>query len=219
MQRHLIALVAGLALSLPLFAGTGPDIDKVNGSIHLKDGQVGGDLSTVNGSIDIDDHARAGEAQTVNGAIELGADTEVKSLETVNGEVHVGPRGRVLQTLETVNGAISLDAGAEVLGHLSNVNGRIRLQGAHAAAGIETVAGDIEVGADSRVEGGILVERQSGFHFGASRPPRIVIGPRAVVEGRLVFKREVELFVSDSAKIGAVEGAKAVSFSGAQPQS
>ena len=54
---------------------------------------------------------------------------------------------------------------------------------------------------------------------GAELVSPVTIGPRAVVEGRLVFKREVELFVSDSAKIGAVEGAKAVSFSGAQPQS
>lgn len=217
MQRHLIALVAGLALSLPLFAGTGPDIDKVNGSIHLDNGQVAGDLSTVNGGIDIAEHARTGGASTVNGSIDVAGDAEATSLETVNGAVRLGERSRVAKTVETVNGAITLEAGSEVLGHVSNVNGHIRLGSAHVAGGIETVSGDIEIGADARVEGGLLVERRTGFHYGSSRPPRIVIGPHAVVQGTLVFKREVQLFVSDSATIGAVEGATPVRFSGAQP--
>jgi hypothetical protein len=38
-----------------------------------------------------------------------------------------------------------------------------------------------------------------------------------VVEGKLRFEHEVELLVSDRAKIGAVEGAKAVTFSGNEP--
>ena len=34
--------------------------------------------------------------------------------------------------------------------------------------------------------------------------PRIVIGPDAVVDGALVFERDVVLFVHDTARIGAV---------------
>jgi hypothetical protein len=52
---------------------------------------------------------------------------------------------------------------------------------------------------------------------GTSRKPRIVIGPHATVQGTLSFKRDVELYVSDSATIGKVEGATATKFSGEHP--
>ena len=84
--------------------------------------------------------------------------------------------------------------------------------------GIETVSGDIDIGANSHVEGGILVDADhSWFHFGSSRDPRIVIGPHAVVQGALTFKREVTLYVSDSATVGKIDGAKAIRFSGDKP--
>ena len=77
---------------------------------------------------------------------------------------------------------------------------------------------DIEVGADSRVDHGILVEKSnSWFNFGSNQPPRVVIGPRAVVQGTLVFEREVELYVSDTARIGEVKGATPIKFSGENP--
>ncbi len=55
-----------------------------------------------------------------------------------------------------------------------------------------------------------------GFDF-HERIPRVVIGPGATVEGTLKFEREVELFVSDSATIGRVEGAKPIRFAGESP--
>ncbi len=98
-------------------------------------------------------------------------------------------------------------------GKVSNVNGGIALDAAHVGGGIETTSGDIDVGANSRVEGGILVNQDnSWFHFGVSRDPRIVIGPHAVVKGDLVFKRTVQLYVSDSATVGKIDGAKAIPF-------
>jgi len=100
---------------------------------------------------------------------------------------------------------------------VSNVNGAIRLEGAHVGGGIETVSGDIEVGAGSRVEGGIRVEKPNGWFNPSSKPPRIVIGPDAVVEGTLDFRREVELHVSDRATVGTIEGATAKRFSGPTP--
>ena len=45
----------------------------------------------------------------------------------------------------------------------------------------------------------------------------VVIGPHAVVQGTLEFRREVELKVSDSAQIGPVKGATVEKFSGATP--
>jgi hypothetical protein len=56
----------------------------------------------------------------------------------------------------------------------------------------------------------------SWFHM-SSHKPRIVIGPHATVAGTLEFKREVDLYVSDSATIGKVEGASPQKFSGEQP--
>ena len=107
--------------------------------------------------------------------------------------------------------------GAEVAGKASNVNGRISLDGAHVGGGIETVSGDIEIGANSRVEGGLLVEKPHGWSWGKSKNPRIVIGPHAVVDGTLDFRREVDLYVSDSAHVGTINGATANKFSGDHP--
>jgi hypothetical protein len=210
-----------LLLTLNVAAATGNDeldIDKVNGSIHVPDNATAGKLSTVNGGIRIGAGAHAKSAETVNGGIDVGSNASVDSLETVNGGLRIGENVKVTKTAETVNGSITLDAGADITGKLSNVNGGIHLENAHVGGGIETVSGDIDVGANSRVEGGVLVEADhSWFRFGSGRLPRIVIGPHATVQGKLTFKRDVELYVSDSATIGNVEGAKPVKFSGDKP--
>jgi len=69
------------------------------------------------------------------------------------------------------------------------------------------------------VRGGILVEKPSTgwWNSGKSRKPRIVVGPGSVVEGALVFEREVELFVHASAKVGAVTGATAQAYTDKLP--
>ena len=218
MLRYALTLL--LVLGTAAFAAGNDelDIDKVNGSIHVPDNATAGKLSTVNGGIRIGAGAHAKSAETVNGGIDVGGNATVDSLETVNGGLRVSAKVKVAKTVETVNGSITLDDGVDVAGKLSNVNGSIRLDNAHVGGGIETVSGDIEVGANSRVEGGILVEADhSWFRVGSSRLPRIVIGPHASVQGTLTFKRDVELYVSDSATIGAVQGAKPVKFSGDTP--
>lgn len=193
----------------------------VNGSIRVPAGQHSGSLGTVNGSIHIDDGATVGSAQTVNGAIDLGKHATADSLTTVNGRVELGAGARVSHEITTVNGAMDLESGADVGGALKNVNGRITLTAAHVAGGLRTVAGDIDVSGESRIEGGIVVqEPNSGwFSWSSSRPrkPRIVIGPGAVVQGNLRFEREVELYVSDRANVGPISGATAIRFSGERP--
>ncbi|HJU39607.1 MAG TPA: hypothetical protein VJ724_08540 [Tahibacter sp.] len=217
MHIRTLAFALAALFAATASAATGPDIDKVNGAIRLDNGQLAGDLQTVNGSIHLADNAKADEVSTVNGSIELGASTEAASLETVNGEITVGDRAQVRQGVEAVNGAITIERGATIGGGISNVNGRIGIESAHVGGGLSTVQGDIEIGAGSRVDGGILVERPSGISWGRNRNPRIVIGPEATVVGKLVFKRDVDLYVSTSAKIGAVEGATAKPFDGATP--
>jgi hypothetical protein len=190
----------------------------VNGSISVRAGQPAQDVETVNGSIRIDDDAAVNSGETVNGSITVGQRATARSLETVNGSITLDDGVKVAKDVETVNGKLILDKGADVGGKLGNVNGEIRLTEAHVGGGIHTTSGDIEIGANSKVEGGIKVEREGmGFHFGKNSVPRVVIGPGAVVDGNLTFERKVNLYVSDTAKIGPVTGAEAVKFSGATP--
>ncbi|MEO7064372.1 MAG: hypothetical protein ABI082_11460 [Dokdonella sp.] len=218
MHRTLTLSALCLLLCLPgsVFA-RGIDVDKVNGSIRIESGQQAGNLSTVNGSIRIADGASAAKVSTVNGGIDLGEHANVDSLDTVNGSLRLGAGAKVATTISAVNGSVTLGKGADVSGHVSNVNGRYTLDAAHIGGGIETVGGDIEIGADSRVEGGIVVNKPHGWSWNQPRKPRIVIGPRAVVIGTLEFRRDVDLLVSDSAKVGTVVGATAQKFSGDQP--
>jgi DUF4097 and DUF4098 domain-containing protein YvlB len=218
MKRAIPVLAAALSLVFASAAfARGIDVDKVNGSIHIENGQQAGALSTVNGSIRVDSGGSAEKASTVNGGIELGDNVTVDSVETVNGGIELGQGARVARTIEAVNGHIQLAHGADVAGKASNVNGRITLDGAHVGGGIETISGDVEIGANSRVEGGLLVERPHGFSWGKNKNPRIVIGPHAVVDGTLEFRRDVDLYVSDTAKVGTITGATANKFSGDHP--
>ena len=155
-----------------------------------------GDIDKVNGSITIDPAQHAGDLDTVNGSIRIGANATAGDASTVNGSIQIGD-GAHTGALETVNGAIGL-VGTELGG------------------GIDTVNGDITVGIGSHVKGGIKVEKPNnnwfGIHMGKPRPPRIVIGPNAVVDGPLVFEREVKLYVHSTAKTGTITGATAVRF-------
>lgn len=213
MKSHLLAAALSVA-SVAAFAAP-PSIDKVNGSVRAEAGKEYDSLETVNGSIRVEAGAVARSAETVNGSVALAEGARVGSVETVNGAVSLAAQAEVEDGIEVVNGGITLAEGALVRGGIEGVNGAIALTAAEVQGGIETVNGDITIGADSRVSGGILVEKPRGnswFGWGddsGKKKPRIEIGPRAVVEGDLVFKREVELFVHDTAKVGRIEGATA----------
>lgn len=204
-----------LCVALPVAASN--DISKINGSISVASGESAGELDTINGSIRIGNGATVIEAETVNGAVTLGSDVTIEAIETVNGAIEVGERSRVAKDIEAVNGRVILSEGVQVMGNVENVNGEIRLNRAHVAGSIKTTSGNIDIGADSRVDRGILVEKPRGWFNLSGRPPRIVIGPRAIVNGTLDFEREVELYVSDSATIGTVKGATVNKFSGDRP--
>lgn len=189
----------------------------VNGSVHVPAGLHSGTVSTVNGSIHIDDNATVAGASTVNGSIHMGAHATADSLSTVNGGITLGDGARVAQSVTTVNGGMKLQSGAEVGGGVRNVNGSIVLTAAHVGGGLRTVDGDIDVVGGSHVEGGILVEKGSGWFHLNPRTPRILIGPGAVVQGDLRFERQVQLYVSDKATVGPITGATPIRFSGDKP--
>jgi hypothetical protein len=144
------------------------------------------------------------------------------SIETLTRDICLAPKSRA-ESLESMSGAITLRRDAEVTGNVETNSGAVRVEGAHVGGRIETTSGDIYIGPDSRIDGGIVVQRRGligvglgdfrlGIPVGRSTPPRVVIGARATVAGVLRFKREVELLVSESATIGTVEGATPVSL-------
>jgi cytoskeletal protein CcmA (bactofilin family) len=187
--------------------------------VHIDPGEHAGDATTVNGSVEIGANAVAKHVESVNGGITLREHATADSTQTVNGSTRLEQGARVARNVELVNGGISLAKGADVSGHLSNVNGSIALEAAHVGGGIETTTGDIDIGANSRVEGGILVNKsnEGWVSFSSPKIPRVVIGPGAVVKGTLRFEREVKLYVSDHATIGAVQGATVNKFTGEKP--
>ena len=208
------ALFLALALSASA-AFAQQDISKVNGSVTAEAGQAYGDLETVNGSIRIGAGATVDDASTVNGSITVGEKATTSSLETVNGSIRLERDVTVNGSVETVNGAIFIDRGGKVKKGVETVNGSIGLVGTHVGDDVETVRGSITVGVDSHVAGGLRVEKSTGFfNTDSKKPPRIIIGPNAVVEGPLVFERPVVLYVHRTAKIGPVTGATAQSFDG-----
>ena len=217
----LFALSTAAAAHDPTGNGHGQDIDKVNSSITAEAGQTYGDLSTVNGGIRIEAGAHVEEAETVNGSIRADDAIQSRSLSTVNGSIHVGERAQIDGKIETVNGGIYVDRGGKVSRGIETVNGAIGMIDTDLGGGIETVNGDITVGTGSHVKGGIHVEKPNhgwgGLRMGKKKIPKIVIGPNAVVEGPLVFEREVKLYVHASARIGRVTGATAQRFDGATP--
>jgi len=194
----------------------GESIDKVNGSITAEANHNYGDLETVNGSIKIESSARTGDAETVNGSINAADNVSVGGLSTVNGSIRVGTQARIAKDIDTVNGSIFVDNGGDIGGDVGTVNGAIGLVDTDLAGGIETVNGDITVGIGSHVKGGIHVEKPHGWSMNKRKPPRIIIGPNAQVDGAMVFERPVVLYVHSTAKVGSIRGAQAIAYSTAR---
>ena len=224
MNRFLICTVlaaaSAAAFASPQAHEIRRDIDKVNGAITAEAGRAYGDLGTVNGGIQLDRGASAADVETVNGGITAGDAVTAGEVSTVNGGIRFGRDARISGSLETVNGGIFIDRGSRVGRDVSTVNGAIGLVGTTVEGRIDTVNGDVTVGADSRVALGIRIEKPKGnfgLNFGKHKIPRVVIGPNAVVEGPMVFEREVKLYVNASARIGSVSGATAVRYDGATP--
>ena len=215
----LLALSLALALAGPTAFATDRDIDKVNGSITVDAGERYGNLDTVNGSINIGAGARVADAETVNGSIRVAENVQAGDLSTVNGSIRVASNATLDDGIATVNGSIFVDRGGSIRGDVTTVNGAIGLVDTNVGGGIETVDGDVTVGAGSHVKGGLHYAKPSRqwLSFGKRTPPRVVIGPNARVDGSLVFEREVVLYVHGTARVGPVTGAKAVRYDGATP--
>ena len=166
--------------------------------------------------------------ETFTRDISLSEGDAVRSVESMTGGITVRQGARVAGNVETEIGNLLVEPGAEVGGRLQNESGTITVDGARILRGVVTTYGDIYIGPDSFVKGGIVVNKRNvaGLSFGPLKlgvpvgnktPPTVVIAPGATVEGKLRFKREVRLFVGEGATIGPIEGAEPVFFPGATP--
>ena len=148
-------------------------------------------------------------------------------LSKVNGSL-VAEAGRTYGDIDTVNGSITVEAKA-VARNVETVNGSIKLLSLNVGGGVETVNGNITVDDGSVVGGNVTVKKPSnwGMSWGKPKVPRIVLGPNSTVKGNLVFEREVELYVHNTAKYGKIiyleaeagkaETLKPVVFTGKEP--
>lgn len=194
------------------------DISLVNGRIEIgAECQVNGEISNVNGRIQVGKSSRALDISNVNGRISLGDDVSVDGdISSVNGRIELGQGSRVSGELESVNGRISASDGVVIEGQVSSVNGRIEMNGARAAS-LVTNNSSIVLDEGTVIEGALTMRKSQGISFSAGSPPKVVIGADVKVEGPLTFEREVELFVHETAVVGEITGAEAVSYSGERP--
>lgn len=187
----------------------------VNGDIHVgADAVVTGSLRGVNGSIDIKSGAHVEHAQTVNGTITLGDRVKASSLATVNGSVILGSAAGIEGGLVSVNGAIKVGPKSTISESVTTVNGRISLTDASVGGDVVNTSGGMDL-RGSHVSGDITIKKPSDDSDG--HVPRIVIGAGSVIEGKIDCEREVKLYISRQAKVGAISGAKPFYFDGVEP--
>ncbi len=242
-MKSRILLAATLVLSGALFAGSLDAMANVNKSIRVGDGEqtgplssvngsitvgnsvvVDGDVATTNGSIRIGDNVQFQAAETTNGKIRVGSGAITDSLETVNGEISVGENASIQRGVETVNGGIQLSRGSTVGDDVGTVNGSLTVEGTEVGGDLSTVMGSVAVTEGSVVRGDVVIRKSKSWGFnwgGENRKPKVVIGPNSQVLGSIVAEQEIELYISDSATVGAVTGKasldEAVRFSGDRP--
>jgi len=216
---------ASVNKSIKINAGSESDgATTVNGSISVGEGAVvSGTLRTVNGKIQVKDDATIEDAETVNGSLIIGDSVSAGDLTTVNGSVSLGEDTSISGGAEAVNGRIILEQGSKVQRDVSNVNGDMEFSGSEVSGNVTTVNGDIDLSDGAVVKGDVIVEKPSSWGWGnnSSKMPKVVVGPGSVVDGTIRLEREVELYLSETAKIGGVTGvmsmSDAVRFSGDRP--
>jgi hypothetical protein len=227
MQASRSILWLALLVATPALAQQ--DVSKIGGDVQTEAGQRYGDLATVSGDIHVARKVEAKSVHSVSGDITIEAGASVGDVAVTSGEIVVGDNASTgaLKTvsgnlalahdvvvdggLSSVSGEIFVDRGGKVGGGVTAVSGNIGLVGTEVDGGIAFVSSDVTVGAGSHVKGGIHLKKPTFSKL--PRPPRVVIGPNAVVDGPLDFELPVTLYVHTSAKTGAISGATPIAFS------
>ncbi|PZO62076.1 MAG: hypothetical protein DI635_13010 [Pseudoxanthomonas suwonensis] len=190
----------------------------VSGDVRLADGAVAGNATTVSGDVDGGQGVQLKDVETVSGDVELGHQARTGAITTVSGDVRVGTDSH-LAAVQTVSGDVFVDRRGQVARGIDTVSGAVGLVGSRVGGDVVTVTGNVTVGVGSHVRGGMRVRKPNQTSGGSMIniglkpvPPRIVIGPQAVVDGALVFEHPVKLYVHRTARTGAIHGATAIAF-------
>jgi len=230
---HVSRSILWLALAVALPASAQQSLSKVSGDVQTEAGQQYGSLATVSGDIHVAGKVQAKSVHTVSGDITVDADATVGNVATTSGELKVADNGRtgalkgvsgnvtlghkvvVDGDVTSVSGNIFADRGSRITGNLTSVSGAIGLVQTELGGSIKFVSGDVTVGVGSHVMGGVYLDKPQ--YSKQDHPPRIVIGPNAVVDGPLDFELPVQLYVHSTAKTGTITGATPIAFSTPTP--
>ena len=171
------------------------------------------DYDTVNGSITVGDDAHVdnldaivGKVETVNGSIKFEDGVTADHTETVNGSITLGDKCLIKGHAETVNGSINAGRGCSVDGNMETVNGKISADATLIEGSVKTVNGNIKLDNGTVVNGDVFIDKSSGWFNTNKKVPEVYIGDDVVVNGDLIFKKKVKLYVADSAKVGEIVG-------------
>ena len=199
------------------------DFETVNGNVTVEDGvqlDSTSEVSSVNGSVRVGSTAQVGDVETVNGSVKLGDYTRAENVSTVNGSIRLGKNVAVAGNVESVNGSLTAKSASTISGNMENVNGRITVEGAQVSGSVTNYNGGMLITDGAVIGGDIRVKkpRRNGWSRDSRKKPKIVIGPNVRVSGEMVFEQEVNLYIHDSASVGSITGAEAISFSGDRPE-
>ncbi|MEO1582556.1 MAG: hypothetical protein AAFR91_11985 [Pseudomonadota bacterium] len=203
---------ASVNKSIKIEAGATSDgASTVNGKVSVGDGAIiTGDVESVNGTVRIGSGVQAEAVDSVNGRVSVGDDSIVASVQTVNGRNEIGERVRIAGDVSTVNGQVSIEQGSTVGGDVDTVNGKIQLTGVVVSGDIGNTNGGVYLDEGTRVSGSVVVRKTKSYGWSWGKKERskpiVVIGRNVVVEGPLIFEREVELYVHETAQIAEVQG-------------
>ena len=164
------------------------------------------DYDTVNGSIKVGENAIVGKVETVNGSIKFQDGVTAEHAETVNGSIILGSKCLIKGHAETVNGSIDAGRGCSVDGNMETVNGKISADAALIEGSVKTVNGNIKLDNGTVVNGDVFIDKSSGWFNTNKKVPEVHIGDDVVVNGDLIFKKKVKLYVADSAQVGEIVG-------------
>ena len=234
------SLCLALLACLPLAAAAGEgSISKVNGSVRVEAGQSAGDVSTVNGSVTIEEGATAEDVETVNGSINIERNATVaerrerqrrrlaglglQGVEHGDRERHTAARGACTGQRRRL-GRQRLRAAGEGRGHPRRALERQRQDDdrwPHTSAAASRRSTATSTSAATRASKAASWSRSrtstGSIATAACRASSSARAPWS--KAACASSTRSQLLVSDRAKIGAVEGAKAVTFSGDEPSS
>jgi predicted acyltransferase (DUF342 family) len=190
-------------------------LSSVSGDVHVAGNVQAKGVHTVSGDISIDAGATVGDVANTSGNITVADNAKLAEVKSVSGNIKLGRNAQVGGGIASVSGDIFTDRGSHITGDIASVSGSIGLVQTELEGDITFATSDLTVGVGSHVKGRIHLKKPNFSHL--DHPPRIVIGPNAVVDGPLDFELPVELYVHTSAKTGKITGATPVAFSTATP--